>query len=75
MLPRDRAWPRMVAGIVRRARSTIWKVLHRHGLSRLRRSPRQTYRRYEWSRPGRRCCTSTPRTSCASRAARSSGDR
>jgi transposase InsO family protein len=44
--------PGRLAGIVRRARSTIWKVLRRHGLSRLRRSPRQTYRRYEWSRPG-----------------------
>jgi len=44
--------PGRLAGIVRRARSTIWKVLHRHGLSRLRRSPQQTYRRYEWSRPG-----------------------
>jgi transposase InsO family protein len=44
--------PGRLAGIVRRARSTIWKVLHRHGLSRMRRSPRETYRRYEWSRPG-----------------------
>jgi transposase InsO family protein len=44
--------PGRLAGIVRRARSTIWKVLHRHGLSRLRRSPHQTHRRYEWSRPG-----------------------
>jgi transposase InsO family protein len=44
--------PGRLAGIVRRARSTIWKVLWRHGLSRLRRSPRETYRRYEWSRPG-----------------------
>ena len=44
--------PGRLAGIVRRARSTIWKVLRRHGRSRLRRSPRQTYRRYEWSRPG-----------------------
>jgi transposase InsO family protein len=44
--------PGRLAGIVRHARSTIWKVLNRHGLSRLRRSPRQTYRRYEWSRPG-----------------------
>jgi transposase InsO family protein len=45
--------PGRLAGICRRARSTIWKVLHRHGLSRLR-SPRarETYRRYEWSRPG-----------------------
>ena len=44
--------PGRLAGICRRARSTIWKVLHRHGLSRLRCSPRQSYRRYEWSRPG-----------------------
>jgi transposase InsO family protein len=44
--------PGRLAGIVRRARSTIWKVLRRNGLSRLRRSPRESYRRYEWSRPG-----------------------
>jgi len=44
--------PGRLAGICRRARSTIWKVLHRHGLSRRRRSSRETYRRYEWSRPG-----------------------
>jgi transposase InsO family protein len=44
--------PGRLAGIVRRARSTIWKVLHRHGLSRRRHGARQTYRRYEWSRPG-----------------------
>ena len=44
--------PGRLAGIVRRARSTIWKVLHRHGLSRRRRSERQSFRRYEWSRPG-----------------------
>jgi transposase InsO family protein len=44
--------PGRLAGICRRARSTIWKVLHRHGLSQRRRSARQTYRRYEWSVPG-----------------------
>ena len=44
--------PGRLAGICRRARSTIWKVLHRHGLSRRSRRPRETYRRYEWSRPG-----------------------
>ena len=44
--------PGRLAGIVRRARSTIWKVLHRHGLSRRSRGERQTFRRYEWSRPG-----------------------
>jgi transposase InsO family protein len=44
--------PGRLAGIVGRARSTIWKVLWRHGLSRAQRSPRETYRRYEWSRAG-----------------------
>jgi transposase InsO family protein len=45
--------PGRLAGICRRQRSTIWKVLHRHGLSRRRKSAsRETYRRYEWSRPG-----------------------
>jgi len=44
--------PGRLAGIVRRARSTIWKVLARHGLSRRRRGARQSFRRYEWSRPG-----------------------
>jgi transposase InsO family protein len=44
--------PGRLAGIVRRARSTIWKVLRRHGLSRKPRAPRQSFRRYEWSRPG-----------------------
>ncbi|HET8862654.1 MAG TPA: IS481 family transposase, partial [Solirubrobacterales bacterium] len=44
--------PGRLAGICRRARSTIWKVLNRHGLSKHPRGERQTYRRYEWSRPG-----------------------
>jgi transposase InsO family protein len=44
--------PGRLAGIVRRARSTIWKVLHRHGLSRRARGLRLSTRRYEWSRPG-----------------------
>jgi transposase InsO family protein len=44
--------PGRLAGIVRRARSTVWKVLHRHGLSRRRRGERQSFRSYEWSRPG-----------------------
>jgi transposase InsO family protein len=35
-----------------RHRSTIWKVLKRHGCSRRRRGERQTYRRFEWSQPG-----------------------
>src|SRR5436190_5957144 len=44
--------PGRLAGICRRARSTIWKVLHRYGRSRLRRQPKPPTRRYEWSRPG-----------------------
>jgi transposase InsO family protein len=44
--------PGRLAGILRRARSTIWKVLWRHRLSRRPRGQRQSYRRYEWSRPG-----------------------
>jgi len=44
--------PGRLAGICRRHRSTIWKVLHRNGLSRKASSPRPAYRRYEWSRPG-----------------------
>jgi transposase InsO family protein len=44
--------PGRLAGICRYSRSTIWKVLRRHGLSRIPRAERQTYRRYEWSRPG-----------------------
>jgi transposase InsO family protein len=44
--------PGRLAWIVRRARSTIWKVLHRRGLSRLPKPPAAPPRRYEWSRPG-----------------------
>jgi len=44
--------PGRLAGVCRRARSTIWKVLWRHGLSRRPTAPRESYRRYEWSRPG-----------------------
>jgi len=45
--------PARLQGICGRRRSTIWKVLHRHGCSRRRRGARrQSYRRYEWSEPG-----------------------
>jgi hypothetical protein len=44
--------PGRLAGICRRARPTIWRALHCHGLSQRRRADRETYRRYEWSRPG-----------------------
>jgi transposase InsO family protein len=44
--------PGRLAGLLRMARSTIWKVLARHGCSRRPRGERQSFRRYEWSRPG-----------------------
>lgn len=44
--------PGRLAWIVGYARSTIWKVLRRHGLSRLPRPEQPPARRYEWSRPG-----------------------
>jgi transposase len=44
--------PGRLAGLLGRSRSTIWKVLHRHGLSRRPRGQRQTFKRYEWSQPG-----------------------
>src|SRR3954452_12797867 len=45
--------PARLQGLTGRRRSTIWKVLHRHGVSRRRRGePRQSTRRYEWSEPG-----------------------
>ena len=44
--------PGRLAWIVRRARSTIWNVLRRHGLSRQPKLPQPPRRRYEWSRPG-----------------------
>src|SRR3954453_7858509 len=44
--------PARPGGICRRARSTIWKVLSRHGISRRRSSrPRPPFRRYEWAQP------------------------
>ena len=44
--------PGRLAGLLGRSRSTIHKVLARHGLSRRRRAARQTFKRYEWSEPG-----------------------
>ena len=44
--------PMRLTVLTGRHRSTIWKVLARHGQSRRRRSQRQTFRRYEWSQPG-----------------------
>ena len=44
--------PGRLAGLLGRARSTIWQVLRRHGLSRRPRGERQTFKRYEWAEPG-----------------------
>ena len=44
--------PARLAWIVGRARSTVWKVLRRHGLSPRPRTDAPARRRYEWSRPG-----------------------
>jgi transposase InsO family protein len=45
--------PARLAGLVGYRRSTIWKVLHRHGCSQRRRAPKPAFtRRYEWSEPG-----------------------
>jgi transposase InsO family protein len=47
-----KAGPAIVAGLLGRPASTVWKVLRRHGLSRLPRPPREPVQRYERSRPG-----------------------
>jgi transposase InsO family protein len=45
--------PARLAGLVGYRRSTVWKVLARHGVSRRRRTPRErSFRRYEWAQPG-----------------------
>ncbi|MGH2853220.1 MAG: IS481 family transposase [Solirubrobacteraceae bacterium] len=44
--------PRLIAGETGFAHSTVWKVLHRHGLSRRSREPQEQTRRYEWPCPG-----------------------
>ena len=50
---RHTGWgPRLVAGAVGHPHSTVWKVLHRHGLSRRPRRPREAVQRYEWPCPG-----------------------
>jgi transposase InsO family protein len=50
---RHTGWgPRLVAGVTGHPHSTVWKVLHRHGLSRRPRQPREEARRYEWPCPG-----------------------
>jgi transposase InsO family protein len=50
---RQTGWgPRLVAGATGCAHSTVWKVLHRFGLSRPPRAPREPANRYEWPCPG-----------------------
>jgi transposase InsO family protein len=45
--------PMRLTALTGRHRSTCWKVLRRHGVSRCRRGqPRQTSRRYEWAEAG-----------------------
>jgi transposase InsO family protein len=46
------AGPVIVAGLLGRPASTVWKVLRRHGASRLPRPPREPVQRYERERPG-----------------------
>ena len=47
-----KAGPLIVAGQLGLPASTVWKVLRRHGVSRLRLPAREPVRRYERSRPG-----------------------
>ena len=58
--------PGRLAGICRRSRSTIWKVLHRHGLSRRPRGERQTSAAMSGLAPAH-CCTWTSSALPASR--------
>jgi transposase InsO family protein len=44
--------PRLIAGRVGLAHSTVHAILRRHGCSRAPRTPREAFRRYEWPCPG-----------------------
>src|SRR5688500_16099934 len=44
--------PRLIAGEVGLAHSTVHAILARHGRSRAARGPREQFRRYEWPCPG-----------------------
>jgi transposase InsO family protein len=48
----SQAGPVMVGGLLGRPASTVWKVLHRHGRSRLKLPAREPVERYERERPG-----------------------
>jgi transposase len=50
---RKTGWgPRLVAGATGIAHSTVWKVLRRHGLSRLPAAVKEPANSYEWPCPG-----------------------
>jgi transposase len=50
---RETGWgPRLIASATGFAHSTVWKVLHRAGISRVERAPRPAANRYEWPCPG-----------------------
>jgi transposase InsO family protein len=50
---RQTGWgPRLVAGATGFCHSTVWKVLHRHGISRRPRPVREPANSYEWPCPG-----------------------
>jgi transposase len=50
---RETGWgPRLVAGATGFAHSTVWKVLHRAGISRPPRPAKEPANRYEWPCPG-----------------------
>src|SRR5213080_2561301 len=50
---RETGWgPRLVAGATGFCHSTVWKVLHRAGISRRARPARELANRYEWPCPG-----------------------
>ena len=59
--------PRLVAGQTGYPHSTVWKVLHRHGLSRRPLRPREAVRRYEWPCPGDLLHMDTKRYACFER--------
>jgi transposase len=44
--------PRLVAGATGFAHSTVWKVLHRAGISRPAKRPKEAANSYEWPCPG-----------------------
>src|SRR3989442_3880242 len=49
---RETGWgPRLVAGATGFAHSTVWKVLHRAGISRRARPAKEPANPYQWARP------------------------